>query len=130
MPVSKQDKMLVACPHCGHSQAEPPAAFSTICKKCGHHFRLQEVLNPARKPPEVALAQKRISCFECGAELEVALSAESTMCKRCSSYVDLHDYHIVNAVSKNFKTKGTFTVETKGFVFNTETIAGDAVIKG
>ena len=52
------------------------------------------------------------------------------MCKRCSRYVDLKDYHITNAVSKNFKTKGAFVVEPKGYVFNTETVAGDAVIKG
>ena len=52
------------------------------------------------------------------------------MCKRCSRYVDLKDYHITNAVSKNFKTKGAFVVEPKGYVFNTEVIAGEATIKG
>ena len=52
------------------------------------------------------------------------------MCKRCSQYVDLHDYRITSALAKNFKTKGAFTVEPKGYVFNTETIVGDAVIKG
>ncbi|HKI69452.1 MAG TPA: polymer-forming cytoskeletal protein, partial [Verrucomicrobiae bacterium] len=57
-------------------------------------------------------------------------SAESTMCKRCSSYVDLHDYRITSAVSKNFKTKGTFVVEPKGYVLNSEATVGDAVIKG
>ena len=34
------------CPHCGHSQAEPRTGFSTICKKCGRNFRVQEALNP------------------------------------------------------------------------------------
>ena len=52
------------------------------------------------------------------------------MCKRCSQYVDLHDYRITTAVAKNFKTKGAFMVELKGYVFNTESIVGDAVIKG
>lgn len=33
-------------------------------------------------------------------------------------------------MAKNFKTKGTFIVETKGYVFNTESIVGNAVIKG
>ena len=47
-----------------------------------------------------------------------------------SRYIDLKDYHISNAVSKNFKTKGSFTVEPTGYVFNTEATVGDAVIKG
>jgi len=52
------------------------------------------------------------------------------MCKRCSQYVDLHDYRITSALAKNFKTKGKLTVELKGYVFNTESIVGDAIIKG
>lgn len=130
MPATKQDKILLVCPHCSHQQAEPRSAYSTICKKCGQHLRVQDILNPAAKAPAPAPKQKLVTCFECGAELEVPASAESTMCKRCSRYVDLHDYHISNAVAKNFKTKGTFVVEPKGYVFNTECIVGDAVIKG
>jgi cytoskeletal protein CcmA (bactofilin family) len=130
MPASKQDKVLVICPHCGHSQSEPRTAISTNCKKCRRHFHVQQALNPAPQKVEPALERRRITCFDCGTELEVPLSAESTMCKRCSSYVDLKDYHITNAVSKNFKTKGAFTVELKGYVFNTEAVVADAVIKG
>jgi cytoskeletal protein CcmA (bactofilin family) len=130
MPPSKQDKVLVACPHCGHSQAEPRTAFSTVCQKCHGHFHVQEVLKPVRKAVAAAPEKRRVTCFDCGAELEVPLSAESTMCKRCSRYVDLKDYKFTNAVSKNFKTKGKFIIEAKGFVFNTEAIVGDAVIKG
>src|SRR5204863_603339 len=74
--------------------------------------------------------RRRIDCFDCGAELEVPVSAESTMCKKCSRYIDLKDYQINNAVSKNFKTKGSFVIEPKGYVFNTEATVGDAVIKG
>ena len=33
------------------------------------------------------------------------------MCKRCSTHIDLRDYQITNAVSKNFKTKGQFVIE-------------------
>ena len=40
------------------------------------------------------------------------------------------DYQITNAVSKNFRTKGRFVIEEGGFVFNTETVVNDAVIKG
>ncbi len=130
MPVKKQDQVLVACPHCGHQQAEPRTAFSTICKKCGRHLRLQDILNPPARTAQRAPKQRHITCFECGAGLEVPASAESTMCKWCSCYVDLHDYRIATAMAKNFKTKGTLAVEFKGYVFNTESIAGDAVIKG
>lgn len=130
MPASKQDKVLVACPHCGHSQAEPRTAFSTVCQKCRGHFHVQEVLNPVRKVVAAAPEKRRVTCFDCGMELDVPVSAESTMCKRCSRYVDLKDYKITTAVSKNFKTKGKFIVEAKGFVFNTEAVVGNAVLKG
>lgn len=130
MPATKQDNVLVACPHCGHQQPEPRAAFSTNCKKCGRHYHVQKALNPAQKKTARALDLRRIVCFECGAELDIPVSAESTMCKRCSRYLDLHDYRITSAVSKNFKTKGAFVVEPKGYVFNTETFAGEIVIKG
>src|SRR5882724_10560782 len=130
MPAKKQDKVLVVCPHCGHQQAEPRTAFSSNCKKCGQHLRIQEILRPAPKAAEQGPARKRVTCFECGAELEVPVSAESTMCKRCSRYIDMKDYVIKTAVSKNFKTKGSFTIDAKGYVFNTEAIVKEAVIKG
>ena len=122
--------VLVVCPHCGHRQREPRGVVSTVCKKCRQHLRAEELLKPARKTAGHVPELKRITCFECGTELEVALSAESTMCKRCSRYVDLKDYRIASAVSKNFKTKGAFVLETKGYVFNTEAIVGDAILKG
>jgi cytoskeletal protein CcmA (bactofilin family) len=130
MPANKQDTVLVACPHCGHQQAEPRTAFSSVCKKCRQHLRIQEILHPAPKAAEQGPARKRITCFECGAELEVPVSAESTMCKRCSRYVDMKNYVINSAVSKNFKTKGSFVIDPKGYVFNTEAIVSEAVIKG
>jgi cytoskeletal protein CcmA (bactofilin family) len=130
MPASTPDNILVACPHCGHQQAEPRTGFSSVCKKCRRHFHVQQVLNPAPRTVERTPERRQVGCFDCGAELEVAVSAESTMCKRCGRYVDLKDYHIANAVSKNFKTKGAFVVEPRGYVFNTEAIVGDAVIKG
>ena len=130
MPVKKQEKIQVSCPHCGHQQLEPSTAISTKCRKCGQHLNIQEVLKPAPKAQEPVTQRRRTTCFDCGTELEVAVTAESTMCKRCGRYVDLKDYRITNAVSKNFKTKGAFVVEPKGYVFNTEVIVGDAVIKG
>ena len=130
MPASPQDRVLVICPHCGHSQSEPRTAISTNCKQCRRHFQVQLALHPAPPKVEPAPERRRINCFDCGAELKVPVSAESTMCKRCSRYVDLKNYHITNAVSKNFKTKGAFSVEPKGYVFNTEVVAADAVLKG
>lgn len=130
MPAKKQAKVLVTCPHCGHQQPEPPSAFSSVCKKCHQHLRVQEILHPAPKAAEKGPERKHVTCFECGAELEVAVSAESTMCKRCSRYVDMKNYVINSAVSKNFKTKGSFVIDPKGYVFNTEAIVSDAVIKG
>src|SRR5438552_5448515 len=130
MPAKKQDKVQVTCPRCGHQQPEPRVAISTACKKCGQYIRVQEVLNPPARSPERPKELRKLACFECGTELEVAVSAQSTMCKRCSSHIDLRDYHISNAVSRNFKTKGEFVIEPKGYVFNTEAIVGDAIIKG
>jgi cytoskeletal protein CcmA (bactofilin family)/ribosomal protein L40E len=130
MPAKKQDRVLVACPHCGHEQPEVPTAFSTVCKQCGQHLRVQDILNPAPKAAKRGPRQRRIICFECGAELDVPASAESTMCKRCGRYVDMQNHRIATAIAKNFKTKGRFIVEPKGYVFNTETIGGEVVIKG
>jgi cytoskeletal protein CcmA (bactofilin family) len=130
MPAKKPAKILLACPHCGNQQAEPPSAISSVCKKCGKHFHVQEVLKPTPKAETRGPDRRLITCFECHAELDVPASAESTMCKKCSRYVDLKDYVINSAVSKNFKTKGNFVIEPKGYLFNTETLAGNVVLKG
>jgi len=138
MPASKQDKVLVACPHCGHQQAEPCTAFSTLCRKCRRHYYVQEVLNPApqpvERPPErrplAGPERRRITCFDCATELVALVSAESTMCKRCGCYLDLKDYRVTDAVARSFKTKGALVIEPKGYVFNAQAIASHVVIKG
>ena len=130
MPVAKLDQVLVACPHCGHQQQEWRGAFSTNCRKCHQHYRVQDALNPVRKAPDRAPPQRRLTCFDCGTALDVPATAESTMCKRCGRYVDLHDYSITTAVAKNFRTRGRLVVEPKGYLFNTETTVEHAVIKG
>ena len=126
----KPEKVAVVCPKCGHTQQEPALAYSTVCKQCRQHFRLQDVLHPAAKAANHAIAGKRVTCFKCSVELDVPLTALSTMCKRCGSHVDLRDYTISNAASKNYKTKGRFVIEPSGFLFNTESMAGEAIIKG
>jgi cytoskeletal protein CcmA (bactofilin family) len=130
MAASQHEKVSVPCPHCGQSQAVPRTAFSTVCKDCGGHFKVQDVLKPRASRAVAVVERRRIQCPDCATDLDVPISAESTMCKRCSSHIDLRDYEISSAVSKNFRTKGTFTVEPKGYVFNTEANVGDAVIKG
>src|ERR1043166_9048881 len=130
MPSGKQDRVPVACPKCGHSQLEPRSAYSTICKKCHEHFRIEEAHPPPPQPPKPVIAQKQVRCFQCGTELEVPVAAASTMCKRCSSYVDLADYHITQTTSKNFRTYGRLVVEEKGYLLNTDSRVADAAIKG
>ncbi len=139
MPAPKQNTIEVTCPKCGHTQREPQGAYSTICKSCRSHFRLNEESSadsPSAKSAKPAAAakpayaQRKVSCFQCGTELEVPVAAESTMCKRCSSHVDLRDYNITQTVSKNFRTYGRIVVEEKGYILNTDSRVGEAVIKG
>lgn len=126
----KPDKVSVACPHCGQVQLEPRDGYSTVCRKCRQHFRIEEVLRPKAEPERKLHDTQQVTCFQCNTLLDVAAQAESTMCKRCSAHIDLRDYSINQAVSKNFRTHGLFTVGEKGYVFNTEAEVGDAVIKG
>jgi cytoskeletal protein CcmA (bactofilin family) len=130
MPPAKSNTVSVTCPKCGHSQPEPVSAYSTVCKKCRAHFRLHETAEVQPKLAKPIIEKRLIRCFQCDTELEVALAAESTMCKRCSSHVDLRDYHISNTVSKNFRTYGKLVVEEKGYILNTDSLVGEAVIKG
>jgi cytoskeletal protein CcmA (bactofilin family) len=109
---------------------EPPTAYSSLCKKCHAHFRLEAVLRPAAGPAKLLIEQKRVRCFQCGTELHVSVAATSTMCKRCSSHVDLNDYRITQTISKNFRTYGRLVIEEKGYVLNSEAHVREAVIKG
>jgi cytoskeletal protein CcmA (bactofilin family) len=130
MPRAKKDTVSVTCPKCGHVQPEPVGAYSTRCKKCHEHFRLEAAVPHAPKPARPQIAMARVPCFQCGTELEAPKGAASTMCKRCGSHVDLSDYQVTQTVSKNFRTHGRFVVEEKGYVLNTEARVGEAVIKG
>ncbi len=126
----KQRTVAVTCPKCGHTQPEPPSAYSTVCKKCHAHVLVQEALHPSAVAPKPVLEQRRVRCFQCETELEVPLAATSTMCKRCGSHVDLNDYHVAQTVSKNFRTHGLLVIEAKGYALNSEALVGSAVLKG
>jgi cytoskeletal protein CcmA (bactofilin family) len=130
----KADKITVPCPKCGHAQQEPASAYSTVCKKCGQHFRIQdapaEAASFGKAAPGPAKETRRVSCFNCQTELDVPLAAQSTMCKRCSSHVDLKDYEVRNTVSKNFKTKGRFVIEQGGCLLNTDCTATTIILRG
>jgi cytoskeletal protein CcmA (bactofilin family)/DNA-directed RNA polymerase subunit RPC12/RpoP len=130
MPPPQPDTISVACPSCGHRQLEPRSAYSSICKKCHEHFRLEEVLNPAAPPAKLQVEQRQVRCYQCGSELVVPLAASSSMCRRCSAHVDLADYRIVQTVSKNFRTYGRLVIEEKGYVLNSDAVVGEAVVKG
>src|SRR6185503_13306714 len=118
------------CPRCGQSQQEPPAAYSTRCRKCGEHFRLEDVLRPHVRPagtqpassprPEPPRDGRHVACFQCGTALVVPASAQSTMCKRCSAHVDLRDYDFTATVSKNFKTRGNCVLHEGACLLNTD----------
>jgi transcription elongation factor Elf1 len=100
MPVKRQERVLVTCPHCGHWQEESPAVYSTVCKQCGGHLEVEALIRQrprprASRPPQPV--RRRVVCFDCGAQLEVAVSAQSTMCKRWSSYIGLEDHRIAHA---------------------------------
>jgi cytoskeletal protein CcmA (bactofilin family) len=91
---------------------------------------VQERLRPAAPAPAPQRETRRVTCFNCQTELEVPAAAQSTMCKRCSTHVDLRDYTITNATSKNFKTKGRFIIQEGAYLFNTDTMAAEVVLKG
>src|SRR5262245_32451904 len=140
----KPQRVSVVCPRCGHAQQEPAAAYSSRCRKCGEHFRLEEVLRPGAREAGAPRAEpsrrarpepsrgplKRVTCFQCGTELEVAPSAQSTMCKRCSGHVDLRDYEFTATASKNFKTKGRCVLHEGACLLNTDSTFGHAIIRG
>jgi len=130
MAPANKNTVTVTCPKCGHTQSEPRSAYSTLCKKCHAHFRLDEALHPPPKTSLPAIEHRHVHCFQCGTELEVAKAASSTMCKRCSGHVDLTDYEVNQTVSKNFRTHGRLVVTEKGYILNTETIVGEALVKG
>jgi cytoskeletal protein CcmA (bactofilin family)/predicted RNA-binding Zn-ribbon protein involved in translation (DUF1610 family) len=130
MPSSREDRVAVTCPKCGHQQLEPRGAYSTRCQKCREHFRPDESLHPGPIPQKPVIEQRQVTCFQCGTRLEVPKAATSSMCKRCSSHVDLTDYHITATVSKNFRTHGRLVIEEKGYVLNTEAMVAEAVVKG
>jgi cytoskeletal protein CcmA (bactofilin family) len=126
----KPEKASVTCPKCGHTQLEPVAAYSSSCKKCRQYFRLQDLRRPQAQAAQLRPELRRVRCFTCGTDLDVPATAQSTMCKRCSSHLDLQDYHITSTVSKNFRTKGRFLIDETGCLLNTDSIAGEVVLKG
>ena len=133
MAAPKQKTISATCPKCGHVQPEPRGAYSTICKKCRAHFRLEDTAAkpaPKKKEEKAPIERKKVICFQCSTELDVPVAAESTMCKRCSSHVDLRDYQITATVSKNYRTHGRLVLEEKGYMMNTDSLVGDAVLKG
>jgi len=130
MPPSKRDRIPVTCPRCGHLQLEPRTGYSTICKECHQHFRVEEVRRLPGQPAKPPLEQRQVRCFKCGTERAVTAAASTTLCKRCGSHVDLADYRITQSVTKNFRTHGRLVIEEKGHLLSSDALVGEAVIKG
>jgi cytoskeletal protein CcmA (bactofilin family) len=123
-------KVPVRCPHCGEVALEPPTAYSTVCRRCRGHFRVQEVLRPLPTPTPSAPPGRLVSCFGCGHSLEVAAAAQSTLCRHCGGYVDLQDYRVTRTLAKNVRTKGRLVIEESGCLLNTDSIAGEVILRG
>jgi cytoskeletal protein CcmA (bactofilin family) len=130
MPPSNLDRIPVTCPRCGHLQLEPRTAYSSFCKECHQHFRLEEVRRLPARPPKPQIEQRQVRCFVCGTEFAAPATAVSTLCKRCGSHVDLAHYRITQTVSRNFRTHGRLVIEEKGYVLNSDALVGEAVVKG
>ena len=130
MPPSKRDRIPVTCPRCGHLQLEPCTGYSTICKECHQHFRLEEVRRLPGQPARPPIEQRQVRCFKCGTELTVSGASTTTLCKRCGSHVDLADYRITQSVSKNFRTHGRLVIEERGHLLNSDALVGEAIVKG
>jgi cytoskeletal protein CcmA (bactofilin family) len=130
MPPSKLDRIPVTCPRCGHCQLEPRTAYSSICRACHQHFRLDQVQRLSALPAKPQLELRRVRCFQCGADLAVPVAAASTICKRCRCHVDLADYRVTQTVSKKFRTHGRLVIEEKGHIFDSDALVGEAVVKG
>lgn len=128
----KPSRIVVTCPRCGRAQEEPAAAYSSRCRQCGEHFRLEDVVRSAGQPAPArpAAGGRQVACFQCGTVLEVSPSAQSTMCKRCSSHLDLRDYNINHTESKNFRTRGRLVLQESGCLLNTDSIFEEGVLKG
>jgi cytoskeletal protein CcmA (bactofilin family) len=132
MAGAKADRLAVTCPRCGNTQQEPRAVVSTVCRSCHTHIQVKAASHGGPSPLSDGHRGpvRSVACFRCGTPLEVVPQAESTMCKRCGDYVDLRDYIITSAVSKNFRTHGRFVVEEKGYVINADCEVAEAVVKG
>jgi cytoskeletal protein CcmA (bactofilin family) len=130
MPPLKPDKIAVTCPRCGHCQLEPRTAYSSICKQCHQHFRLEQVQRLPAPLARPQLEPKQVRCFHCAAELTVPVAATSTICKRCRSHVDLANYRVTQTLSKKLRTHGRLVIEERGFLFDSEALVGEALVKG
>ena len=53
------------CPHCGSPQKAPPTAFSTVCKDCGAHIKVQDILKPKASRAVAVVERRGITCPDC-----------------------------------------------------------------
>lgn len=135
-------KVPVQCSHCGFTQLESAFAKSTFCRKCSKHFDIRlagEAEHAAvasgsifRKLGNLLGGEKTkvIHCFDCGAKHQVSSSAQSSLCGHCGAYIDLRDFKITAAFSRNIQTAGIIVVTRKGDLTSTKLGCGEAIIQG
>jgi hypothetical protein len=127
----KAQKVVVACPACGHQQPEPITAYSTVCKKCRKHYRVQEATPSRRRPSCPRRATLAASSVLTAARNSMCPLRRNRRCARSAAATSTCAItRFTNATSKNFKTRGRFVIEEGAYLFNTDTTANEVVLKG
>lgn len=99
-----------------------------MCHGCGKTIRGGP--KPTTPPAPSVPDRKRVTCFDCSAEVDIETGLPSAKCHQCGASLDLRDYRVYDVGSKHIKTKGAFIVEPRGYLFDSEAIVGEAIIRG
>lgn len=119
-------------------------AKTTICRKCSSHYEIGKVNAPDAvekdKPDDSILGRfnkllrrekiRSIRCLNCRSPQQVSSFATSSICPHCSSYLELKDFKIATAYSRNITTQGAVFIAPKGEVSSTKVACGEATIQG
>lgn len=140
-------KIPTACPNCGHSQLEPPAAQSTYCRGCGDHYRIERNSLLAHSAevastPVMALANRvshalfnpkfvKLDCRSCSRIFSVrATETARANCPTCGTVINLADIHITANSSRCIDTRGTVHVAKDAFLNSVDIRCGSLICDG
>lgn len=142
----KVRKKPVRCPHCRQEQEEPVHAYSTYCRSCGQHFRIQG--EPVMPRPKDAARQRgpsllervasktikrpprKVYCYACSTSHETSAYTRQTLCPQCGTAIDLSDLVVDRPVTRRVDTRGDLTVTREGFLSNASSICRNALVEG